>query len=181
MKCRKRKDVWPVDENFHKVSLSEEQQQLFYGPLSGTTQLSTRRNIYPLAPVMIINDPLSASFMYYNPWHPHCSIYLLNSLFAQPLSKSCLVYHRVWNPPLHTPYFYSPNKLSSFHNTFPHHRSLICCSTVIMSSVQSLCLISTWNSIFYRNVTHLFDHFHLCPLKCLLIFFLRSRSHFYAM
>jgi len=34
---------------------------------------------------------------------------MLDSLFAQPLSKSSLVYLLVWNPPLHTPYISSPN------------------------------------------------------------------------
>ena len=32
-----------------------------------------------------------------------------NSLFAQPLTKSSLVYLLFWHPPLHTPYIYSTN------------------------------------------------------------------------
>jgi len=36
---------------------------------------------------MVINHPLSASFIYYDPWHPPCSIYVPDSLFPQSLSK----------------------------------------------------------------------------------------------
>jgi len=39
-----------------------------------------------------MNHPLSASSIYYDPQHPPCSIYVLDSLFAQPLFKSSLVY-----------------------------------------------------------------------------------------
>jgi len=48
----------------------------------------TRRNIHPLTPILIINHPLSASSIYYDPWHPPCSIHALDSLFPQSLSKS---------------------------------------------------------------------------------------------
>jgi len=33
-----------------------------------------RRNIQPLTPIVAISHPLSASSIYYNPWHPPCSI-----------------------------------------------------------------------------------------------------------
>jgi len=55
-------------------------------------------------PILIISHPLSGSSIYYNPWHPPCSIYMPDSPFAQPLSNSSLVYLLVWPPPLHTPY-----------------------------------------------------------------------------
>jgi len=32
----------------------------------------TRRNIHPLTPIVVINRPLSASPIYYDPWHPFC-------------------------------------------------------------------------------------------------------------
>jgi len=41
----------------------------------------TRRNIHPLTPIQIINHPLSASSIYYDPQHPPCSIYVPDSLF----------------------------------------------------------------------------------------------------
>jgi len=50
--------------------------------------VSTRRNIHPLTPIMVINHHLSASSIYYDP----CSIYVPDSLFPQSLSKFSLVY-----------------------------------------------------------------------------------------
>ena len=38
-----------------------------------------------------------------------CSIYVLDSFFSQPCSKSSLVYLLVWNSPLYIPYISSPN------------------------------------------------------------------------
>jgi len=43
------------------------------------------KNIHPLTPIMVVNHPLSASSIYYNPWHPLCSIYMPNSLSPQSL------------------------------------------------------------------------------------------------
>jgi len=84
---------------------------------------------------------------------------MLDSLFAQPLSKSSLVYLLVWNPQLHTPYISSPNHCSLCNTC------LFYCSTKIMSSIPSLSLDSL------LNVTHASDYSHLCPLKCHLILF----------
>jgi len=41
---------------------------------------STRRDIHSLTPIMVISHPLSASSIYYDPWHPPCSIYVSDSL-----------------------------------------------------------------------------------------------------
>ena len=70
---------------------------------------STKRNIHPLTPIMVINHPLSASSIYYNTWHTLGSIYGPDSLFPQSLSKFSLVYLLAWHPPLHTRYISSPN------------------------------------------------------------------------
>jgi len=69
----------------------------------------TRRNIHPLTLIMVINHPLSASSIYYDPWHPPCSIYMPGSLFPQSLFKFSLVSLLAWHPPLHTPYISSTN------------------------------------------------------------------------
>jgi len=98
-----------------------------------------RRNIHPLTPIMVINQPLSASSISYDPWQPLCSIYVPGSLFPQSLSKFSLVYLLAWHPPLHTPYISSPNQ-SSFRSTCPYHHNLFCCSTEIMSSNPSFYL-----------------------------------------
>jgi len=86
---------------------------------------STRRNIHPLTPIVVINHPLSASFIYYNPWHPLCSIYVPDGLFPQSLSKFYLVYLLAWHPPLHTPYISSPN-LCLLHKQILSLSSVFC-------------------------------------------------------
>jgi len=49
----------------------------------------TRRNIHQLTPIVVINHPLSASSIFYDPWHPHCSVACL-SVFFHNLSPSFL-------------------------------------------------------------------------------------------
>jgi len=61
--------------------------------LSATTWLSKyQKNIHPLTPTVVIDHPLSASSIYYDPWHHPYLIYVPNSLFPQSLSKFSLVY-----------------------------------------------------------------------------------------
>jgi len=60
-------------------------------------------------PIMVINCPLSALSVYYDPWHPPCSIHTSNSLFPQSHSKFSLLYLLAWHPPLHILYISSPN------------------------------------------------------------------------
>jgi len=40
----------------------------------------TRRNIHSLTPIVIVNHPLSASSIYYDPWHPPCWIHIPHSV-----------------------------------------------------------------------------------------------------
>jgi len=78
--------------------------------LSRTTRMRRYQKKHsPLTSVVVINHSLSASFIFYDPWHPPCSIYVPDSLFPQYLSKFSLVYLLTWHPPLHTPYICSPN------------------------------------------------------------------------
>jgi len=85
----------------------------------------TGRNIHPLTPLMVISHPLSTSSIYYHPWHPPCSTYVPESLFAQSLSKLSLVYLLVWHPALHTPYISSPN------HCLPHAHTIATCFAVV--------------------------------------------------
>jgi len=86
----------------------------------------TRRNTHPPT-ILIIIQSLPASSIYHDPQHPHCSNYVLGNLFAQPLSKSSLVYLLVWSTPPHFPYISSPNQCL-FCSTCPYHCNLFCCS-----------------------------------------------------
>jgi len=97
--------------------------------------------------------------------------YVLGNLFAQPLSMSSLVYLLVWSPPPHITYISSPNQCLLF--AAHDHTTATCFAVVsinIVSSIPSLFQLLTWNSVFYLNITHPSDHFHLCSLKCHLIF-----------
>jgi len=91
-----------------------------------------RRNIHPLTPTVlwsIINHLLSVSSIYYDPWHPPCSIYVPDSLFAQSHSKFSLVYLLAWHSLLHAPY------ISSLEHC------LLFCSTVCNTLTVNIGLI----------------------------------------
>jgi len=89
---------------------------------------STRRNIHSLTPIIAMNHPLSAFCIFYDPWHPPCSIYMPDSLFQQSLSKFSLVYLLAWHPPLHTPYISSPNHCLLFA---AHAHTITTCFAVV--------------------------------------------------
>jgi len=59
---------------------------------TGSTRVSRYQKkhspTHSLTPILIINRPLWASSVYYIPWHPPCSICVLDSLFAPPLFRS---------------------------------------------------------------------------------------------
>jgi len=121
---------------------------------------SPRRNIHALTPIVIINHPLSASSIFYDSWHPPCSVYVPDSLFHNlqvffglPLglapSTSCSIH-------------FFTQSLSSFHSTYPYHRHLFYCSTEIMSSNPSLSL----NPLLGTLSCSLMPHIHLTILIC---------------
>ena len=88
----------------------------FFGPgLPGWA--STRRNTHPLTPILVIGHPLSTYSIYYDPWHPLCSVYELDCPLWQPLFRSSLVFLLVLDPVLHTPCISSP----SHHLLFASH------------------------------------------------------------
>jgi len=96
--------------------------------------------------IMVINRPLSASSIYYNPWHPSCSIHVLDSLFPQSLSEFSFVYLLGLHPPLHTPYISSPNNCLIFAT---HTLNIATCFAVVLRLCH-LILVSqpfTWNYI----------------------------------
>jgi len=106
-----------------------------------------RRNICPLTPVMVINHPLSASSIYYDPWHPPCSIHVPDSLFPQSLSKFSLACLLAWH--------FLMQLLSFFHSKYPYHRDMFCSSTEIMSSNPSLSLNPLLITLFCSLMSHI--------------------------
>ena len=114
--------------------------------LSGITRWAgTRRNIHPLTPIMIINHPLSASSIFYNPWHPLCSIYVPDSVFPQSLSNF------LWSS--------SPNHCLLFAT---HAHTIRTCFTV----VQKLChlILVSLNPFLGSLSCSVMPHIHLTIL-----------------
>jgi len=88
---------------------------------------------------MLINCPLSALSIYYDPWHPLCSINVPDSLFPQSLQVFFGLPLGLAPSTSYSIHFFTQS-LSSFRNTCPYHRNLYHCSTEIMSSNPSLSL-----------------------------------------
>jgi len=108
--------------------------------------------------------------------HPR-SIYMLDSLFAQPPSKSSLVYLGLEPFTPHSIHFFTQS-LSSFCNTCPYYQNMFCCSNEIMSSIPSLSLNSLLVTLSFTLTSHIHLTTRLYPLKCHLIFFpYRKNSH----
>jgi len=84
----------------------------------------TRRNIHPLTPIVVISHPLPAFSIYYDPWHPPCSIYVPDSLFPQSLSQVFFGQPLGLAPSLRTPSISSPNHCLLFTAHCPYHRKL---------------------------------------------------------
>ena len=82
-------------------------------------RVGTRINIHPLTPIMVINHPLSACSIYYDPWPPPCLIYVFSSLFPQFPSKFSLVYFLDWHPALHITFLHPIIVFFSQHITIP--------------------------------------------------------------
>jgi len=91
---------------------------------------------------------VSASSIYYDPWHPPYSIHVLYSLFPQSLFEFSLVYLMAWHPPLHTPYISSPNHYLLF---VAHAHTITTCFAVVPRLCHlilvSLSQLFTWDSI----------------------------------
>jgi len=102
---------------------------------------------------------LSASSIYYDPWHPPYSIHKLYSLFPQSLSKFSLVYLLAWHPPLHTPYISSPNHYPLFAT---HAHTIATCFAVVPRLCHLILVsLSTLLGTLSDNFT---PHIHLTIL-----------------
>jgi len=67
--------------------------------LSGITQVSWYQKKHsPTFTYHGHQSSLSASSVYYDPWHPPCSIYVPDSLFPQSVSKFSSIYLLAWRP-----------------------------------------------------------------------------------
>jgi len=85
-------DKWSIKQYLSPSVVNNNNKNRFTA-LCHTTQVSQyQKKNSPLTPILITKHSLSASSIYYNPQHSPCSIYVLFSLFAPPLSRSSVVY-----------------------------------------------------------------------------------------
>jgi len=109
---------------------------------------STRRNIHPLTPIVVISQPLSASSIYYNPWHPPCSIYMPYSLFPQSLSKFSLVYLLAWHPPLtYFIHFFNQSLSSNFSCSHTCGNAMHCAQLEATQRWLAICRVWSWTCV----------------------------------
>jgi len=116
----------------------QEQQQPFYSPSSGTTQVSRYQKKHsPIHhpdhhPIFIsffhLPRSIASSLFKLCAWQSFrtTSLYVL---FGLPLSQE---------PSTSYSTHFFMQSLSSFHNTYPHHRNLFCCSINIISSIHPI-------------------------------------------
>ena len=83
-------------------------------------------------------DHQTSFITYYDPQHPPCSVYVFDSPFPQPLSRSSLVFLLVWGPLLRTPYISSPN----LYLLFAKYTHTIATCFAVVPSLCHLFLIS---------------------------------------
>jgi len=152
----------PVEfENLHPVQPYELQQRVlssFYGPLSRTTRVSRYLKKHSPSHTYPNRQSSFISFLHLvRLQQPPCSIHVLDSLFAQPLSKSSLVYLLVWHPPLHTPHISSPN----YCLLFAAH---VHANTTWFAVVPRLCHLITLNTLLATLSCSFTPHIHLTVL-----------------
>ena len=130
---------------------------------------------------MVISHPLSASSIYYDPWHPPCSIHTPDNLLPQSLSKLSLVYLLAWHPSLHTTYNCSPNHCLLFAT---HAHTIATCFAV----VPRLChlILVSLSTLYLEFCLVVSCHTSILPFSSLPAEvpphfpFLQARSHFHA-
>jgi len=142
----------------------------------------TRRNIHSRTPIVVINRSLSASSIYFDPWHPPNSInphalqsfstISLQVFFGLPVGLAPSTSYSI--------HFFT-QWLSYFRNTCPYHCNLFLCSIEIMSSYPSLSLKPLLEILSCSFTTHI----HLTIVisghwSSTSFSFLMGRSHFHA-
>jgi len=112
-------------------------QQPFYSPLSGSTWVSRYwRNIPDHHPIFIsffhLPRSTASSLFKLHSWQSFFTT-SVHVLFGLPLGLEPSTSYSI--------YFFTQS-VSSFHNTYPYHRNLFCCSINIISSIPNLSLNS---------------------------------------
>ena len=148
-----------------------QQQQLFYGPLSGTTWVSRYQKKH--SPTHHPDHhPIFIRF-FHLPRSIASSMVQMTCLAIFMHLFPCPLWSTSWSAALHLifhTFLYPISVFSSQHMPIPSQPALLQYQYYIIYS-QSSSQLLTWNSVFYLNILHPSDHSHLCSLKCHLIFF----------
>ena len=134
----------------HTCTHARTRTQLFNSPLSGTNCVGRHQKKHSSTHTNPDHQTSFINFLHLlRSIAPPSSIYVLDSPFPQPLSRSSLVFLLVLDPLLHTPCISSPNCHLLFPaNTHTIARSLFCCNTALM--LCHLYLISL--SVLYLEI-----------------------------
>ena len=119
-------------------------------------------NLYQLLPSTTIHSILHVQIM--------CLAIFFHNLSPCPLWSTSW-YGALTSYSIH----FFTQSVSSFRNTCPYHCNLFCSSIKIISIIPSLSL-TTWNSIFYLNITYPSDHSHICSLSATSFSFLTGQG-----
>ena len=138
--------LYSKDEYVRHIII-QQQQQSFYGPLSGTTQVSRYQKKYspahhPDHHLIFITFHLlrsiTSSLFKLCAWQSFCTT-SLHILFGVPSGLEPLTSYSI--------HFFTQS-VSSFHNTCPYHRNLFCCSIKLISFIPSLSLNSLLGTLY---------------------------------
>jgi len=134
---------------------TQQQQQPFYGPLSGTTRVSQYQKKHSPThhpdhhPIFIsfFHLPRSiASFLFkLHAWQSSCTT-AFHVLFGLPIGLEPSTSYSI---------HCFTQSVSSFHSTCPYHRNLFCCSINIISSIPSLSLNSLLGTLSFTLTLHI--------------------------
>ena len=137
-----------MNSDSHNSSLRKQQQQPFYGPLSGTTWVSWYQK--KQSPTHHPHHHPTIISFFHLPRSIASSLFKLR-VFAQPLSMSSLVYLLVWSSPPHIPYISSPNQ----RLLFAAHAHTIATCLAVVSSIPSFSLNSLLETLSFTLTLHI--------------------------
>ena len=136
-------------------SQHKQQQQPFYGPLSGTTRVSRYQKKHSPThhpdhhPVFIsffhLPRSIASSSFKLCAWQSFCTT-SFHVLFGLPLGLEPSTSYSI--------HFFAQS-VSSFRSTCPYYRNLLCCSINIISSIPCLSLNSLLGTLSFNVTLHI--------------------------
>ena len=139
--------------NQKSLTEQQQQQQPFYGPLSGTTRVSQYQKKHSPThhpdyhPIFIsffhLLRSIASSLFKLRAWQSFCTT-SFHVLFGLALGLEPSTSYSI--------HFFTQS-VSSFHSTCPYHHKLFCCSINIISSIPSLSLNSLLGTLSFTLTT----------------------------